>query len=127
MSKLPYLPWIALAVAVIANISANLLLKQVMVRVDPASTRSTLLQVLSSASFWLGIAAAAVLLLAYLVAIRNISVGTAYVVTTSLAMVGIVLLENRLFDVSIGPTKAVGIVLVVLGVWMISRGAVEAV
>lgn len=89
MDRSVYLSWAALALAIMANVAANTSLKQAMISVSTDSDKSILLQVLAVPSFWIGLVFAGVLLLSYLVAIRNMPVGTAYAFTTSLAMVGI--------------------------------------
>lgn len=123
MDRSVYLSWAALALAIMANVAANTSLKQAMISVSTDSDKSILLQVLAVPSFWIGLVFAGVLLLSYLVAIRNMPVGTAYAFTTSLAMVGIIIVEHRLFGTPVGMSKAAGIAFVALGVWLMTRAA----
>lgn len=116
-----YLSWAALIFAVAANIAANIWLKKAMVTVDTSLGKGLFLQVLGSASFWAGGFFACLLLISYLSAIRHLPVGTAYAFTTSLAMAGIIVAENRLFGTHIGTSKAAGMALVALGVWLMAR------
>ena len=93
-----------------------------MVSVNSDSNKSVFVQVLTQPSFWIGLVFAGILLLSYLAAIRNIPVGTAYAFTTSLAMVGIIVVEHRLFGTSISTSKSAGIAFVALGVWLMTKG-----
>lgn len=122
MDRSVYVSWAALILATIANVVANTSLKQAMITVDTSLEKNILLQVLGLASFWIGLVFAGILLLSYLVALRHLPVGTAYAVTTSLAMVGIIIVESQLFGTPVSTSKAAGIAFVVLGVWLMARG-----
>lgn len=122
MDRNLYFSWAALALAVTANVVANASLRQAMVSVNSDSNKSVFVQVLTQPSFWIGLVFAGILLLSYLAAIRNIPVGTAYAFTTSLAMVGIIVVEHRLFGTSISTSKSAGIAFVALGVWLMTKG-----
>ena len=122
MDRNLYFSWAALALAVTANVVANASLRQAMVSVNSDSNKSVFVQVLTQPSFWICLVFAGILLLSYLAAIRNIPVGTAYAFTTSLAMVGIIVVEHRLFGTSISTSKSAGIAFVALGVWLMTKG-----
>ena len=122
MDRRVYVSWAALVLAIIANVVANTSFKQAMISVDTSLDKSILLQVLALASFWIGLGFAGVLFLSYLVAIRNLPVGTAYAFTTSLAMAGIIIVESQLFGTPVTTSKAAGIAVVALGIWLMARG-----
>jgi len=122
MDRRVYVSWAALVLAIIANVVANASFKQAMISVDTSLDKSILLQVLALASFWIGLGFAGVLIVSYLFAIRHFPVGTAYAVTTSLAMAGIIIVESRLFGTPVSTSKAAGIAFVALGVWLMARG-----
>lgn len=122
MDRRVYVSWAALVLAIIANVVANASFKQAMISVDTSLDKSILLQVLALASFWIGLGFAGVLILSYLFAIRHFPVGTAYAVTTSVAMAGIIIVESRLFGTPVSTSKAAGIAFVALGVWLMARG-----
>ncbi len=122
MDRRVYVSWAALVLAIIANVVANASFKQAMISVDTSLDKSIFLQVLALASFWIGLGFAGVLILSYLFAIRHFSVGTAYAVTTSLAMAGIIIVESRLFGTPVSTSIAAGIAIVALGVWLMARG-----
>ena len=118
-SKMIY--FAALMVAVLANVSANISLKVAMTRLPSDSVKAAIFQLFERASFWIGFACAGILLSFYLIAIRNGPVSVAYILVTSLAMVGMVLVEYRFFGVPLGTTKLLGMALVIGGVLLVGR------
>lgn len=117
------LHWTALAIAVGANILANVSFKVAMTNYDANASGGNFFYLLQSWPLWIGILAASVLLGAYLFAIRALPIGVAYVSVTSLAMVGLVVSEKIFFGNPLGISKMVGLLLVVAGISMIYRAA----
>lgn len=117
--KLVY--WAALFVAVIANVVANSALKVAVASISANSVRGVLLQLLSQASLWIGLAFAAVLLVSYMTALRGLPASTAYIVVSSLAVLGLLVVDNTLFGIPLGGTKLLGTALAVCGVWLMTR------
>lgn len=115
--------WGALAVAVIANISANTALKMTMTSVSGGSGKEIILGVLTRTSFWVAVALLGVLLVSYLAALRSVPVSLAYVAVTSLALVGLVIVERVFLGSPLGATKLFGVVLVVFGVILMAKGS----
>jgi len=115
--------WIALAFAIMANVVANASIKAAVLRAPAELGFRYLLQVASEPRFWTGVACAGLVLGLYTVAIRSIPVSVAYMTITSMAMVGLVLVDKSVFDVAIGSTRVFGMLLIVCGVWLVSRGA----
>ena len=113
--------WPALAVAVAANVTANMALRLTMTSVPRAGLVATALHAAGRMSFWIAIGAAGILFVAYATAVRQVPASTAYVAVTSLAMVGLVIVEASLFNVVPSVTKGIGIAFVVVGVWMIGK------
>jgi multidrug transporter EmrE-like cation transporter len=113
--------WAVLLVAVAANVTANVSLKLAMTSPPSDEGGRSLLRVLSLGSFWVGLLAAGVLLVSYLLALRTIAVSTAYVAVTSLAMIGLVLAERKVFGAPIDASKLAGMACVVVGVWLLAR------
>jgi multidrug transporter EmrE-like cation transporter len=112
--------WIVLLVAVAANVTANISLKLAMSS-QPSEGEARLLRLFTQGSFWVGLLAAGVLLVSYLLALRTIAVSTAYVAVTSLAMIGLVLAERKVFGAPIDASKLAGMACVVVGVWLLAR------
>lgn len=121
MTRMMTFAWLAIGIAVLANVVANITLKVAMTSAGEKAGVTAFSSALSTGTFWLGVLSAGVLLLSYLYAIKSIPVGTAYVVTTSLAMVGIAFAENRFFGTAITAPKLFGILLVIAGIAVISR------
>lgn len=115
--------WGALVVAVIANVTANTALKIAMASISPDSDKGVALQVLGTASFWVGLFFCGILLVSYLAAIRSLPVSVAYVLVTSLAMVGLVIVERILLGVPLETARILGMGLAICGVWLMTRGA----
>jgi multidrug transporter EmrE-like cation transporter len=113
--------WLALLVAVIANVVANSSLKIAVASISTDGERGVLFQLLTQVSLWVGLVFAAVLLVAYMAALRGLPASTAYVVVSSLAILGLVLVDRIFFGVSLGLTKFLGGALAVCAVWLMTR------
>ncbi len=123
MPEQKLLYWAALFAAVIANVVANSALKVAVASISADSERGVLLQLLGQASLWVGLAFAAVLLVAYMAALRGLPASTAYVVVSSLAILGLLAVDKALFGVPLGGAKLLGSAFAVCGVWLMTRGA----
>lgn len=117
--KLIYLG--AIAVAVLANVTANIALKMAMAALVPGSPKAKIFQLLELVSFWVGLCAAGLLLVSYLVALRSGPVSVAYITVTSLAMVGLVFVEKSFFGSSIEMAKILGVCLVISGMILVTK------
>jgi multidrug transporter EmrE-like cation transporter len=113
----------ALVVAVIASVAANTAFKLAVASISSNSDKGAILQILSQVSFWAGLFFAALLLISYVSAIRGVAVSIAYVTLTSLAMVGLVVVDRGLFGVPVDIAKIFGMALAISGVWLMTRGA----
>lgn len=121
MEELRFGYWGALLVAVVANVVANSAFK---IAVSAASARSGRLlsvELLAQGSLWIGVAFAFVLLVAYLAALRGLPASIAYVGVSTLAVVGLVIVDRALFGVPIGAAKLAGIALAIAGVWLMAK------
>ena len=120
------LGYVALGVAVAANFAANLALKRAMVQLEGGGLAATLLALLGSLAFWVGIGCAMVLLGAYLYAIRTVPLGIAYAAVTAL---NIALLTSWGFMSGTDPfstLKLVGVAVIIFGfvLIMLPSGAI---
>lgn len=111
----------ALAVAVVTNIGANAALKSAVASLSADAGESMLVQLLRNAHLWVGLALAAVLLVSYLVAIRQIPISVAYLAVSALSMVGLVVVDSTVFGLKLGIQNVLGIVLVVVGLALVAR------
>lgn len=113
--------WIAIAIAVCANIVANVSLKLAMNSTVGLTGSSIIVKALTSWTFWLGGGAAAVLLLAFLFALRTLPGSVAYAATTACAIVGLTLVEAIFVGQSLTSAKLAGAVLIAIGIVLITR------
>lgn len=109
------LGFLALGLAILANVIANIALKQAMQSLEVDGLRSVVLGLLGSGAFWLGICSLAVLLSSYLFAIRLIPLGIAYAGVTSLT-IALLTLWGMLYGAEqVGMLRLIGIAAVILG------------
>ena len=111
----------ALAVAIVTNIGANAALKGAVAAISADAGESALAQLLRNAYLWIGLALAAVLLVSYLVAIRQIPISVAYLAVSALSMVGLVVVDTTVFGLKLGIQSILGIVLVIVGLALVAR------
>jgi multidrug transporter EmrE-like cation transporter len=121
MDEVKFGYWGALLVAVMANVVANSAFKVAVSAASARSGRLLSLELLAQGSLWIGVAFAFVLLVAYLVALRGLPASIAYVGVSTLAVVGLVIVDKALFGVPVGASKLAGIALAVAGVWLIAK------
>lgn len=117
MSAIGYqtLGFLALGLAILANVIANISLKRTMQGLEVDGLRSIILGLLGSGLFWLGIGCLAVLLSSYLFAIRIIPLGIAYAGVTSLTIALLTIWGVLYGGESLGPVRLIGIIAVILG------------
>nr|AFB69906.1 drug efflux transporter [uncultured bacterium] len=114
--------WAALILAVAANIGANTALKSAVASLSPQAGESSMVQLLRNGYLWVGLALAALLLVSYLVAIRHIPISVAYLAVTTLAMVGLVVVDSTFFGLKLGVHNLLGIGLVMVGLALVLKG-----
>src|SRR5688572_9506721 len=85
--------WIYLALAVIANVSANFFFKTAMASFPHEITFGDLLRFMLNPYLWMGAICCVVLLGSYLMALRQVELAVSYAFVISLSLVGISLLS----------------------------------
>lgn len=117
MSAIGYqtLGFLALGLAILANVLANISLKRAMQGLEVDGLRSIVLGLIGSGAFWMGICSLAVLLSAYLFAIRIIPLGVAYAGVTSLTIALLTIWGMLYGGENVGMLRLIGIVAVILG------------
>jgi len=113
------LSWIALVVAILANILANSLLKKAVLRTTVTESGNLITGLIIQPYFWAGIVSAGILLGAYLLALRSIPLSICYTTVTALAMIGLILTGAVWFDESLSLMKIIGTILVATGLFVI--------
>jgi len=118
-----FISWAALSVAILANVVANLSLKQAVTSTSQASDSklSMLIELLCLKSFWVGIIMAGVLFFSYILALKQISVSSAYVIVTSLAMALLIISERFILNTPVSSMKIFGVVLIITGVILVTK------
>lgn len=114
--------WIALVVAVLANVLTNISLKLAAKNVAGASFENLPLSFLAQPWTWVGVGAGGILLASYVVAIRQLGLGYCYATVTSLALVLLTISAAVVLGERLTLTSVAGVSLVLLGVLCLTYG-----
>ena len=112
--------WIALLVAVAANIGANISFKHFIQNTEFTGLWSSLGAISRQPAFWIGLTLGLCLLGAYLYALRGIPISVAYPMATSLSIAGITCAGVLIYGEAFGARMAIGVVSVIAGVVLIA-------
>jgi len=115
--------WLPLLLCAIANIGANLALKQAMGGRALDFSWGALFSLLRDPYLWLGFVLAGIVLLSYLYAIRTLPIGLAYPVVTGLATLGTFFVGSLVFGDAMGLRAIGGVALIALGLVLVSGAA----
>ena len=115
--------WLALIIAVIANILANVAFKKAVELTPSVKGASGFLSLLFQPWAWFGLCMATLLLGCYLYALRGIDLSVAYPVVTGLAMLGIALTGALFLSEALTGSKIIAIGLITVGVFMLKYGS----
>ena len=108
--------WLALTVAVFANVVANISFKLAVTKAPIGLFEYRIFSFVAQPWTWIGSGAAIVLLLSYLVAIRDLGLGASYAIVTSLALVMVRISAAYVFQERLNLASILGMTLVVLGI-----------
>ena len=108
--------WIALGLAIVANVGANVAFKYFLQNTDIRRSWSSVGLVLYQPSLWIGLFLGTTLLSCYLYAIKEIPLSIAYTVATSVSIAGVTCAGVFLYGETLGPRAAIGIAIVIVGV-----------
>lgn len=112
--------WIFLTIAVLSNITSNVMFKLAMAAFPQERTFETLLRFAFNPYLWAGGLACVLLLGCYLLALRDLSLMMSYVFVISLSMVGITVASVVFFGDALSLKASVGAALVIAGVSLIA-------
>lgn len=115
-----------LSFSVLANVTANLLFKRAMAETPGGFDLSTLQSVIFNWSFWAGGFSAGMVLVFYLLAIRQHELSASYAFTTSLSLVGLTLVSALIFKEPLSLQSIAGTALVVAGIFLITTASLAA-
>ena len=107
--------WILLCVAVASNVAANMFFKVAMVAFPGELEPNAILKFLLSPHLWLGATCCGVLLISYLMALRELELTISYAFVISLSLIGITALSPLLLGDGLTLQRAIGVALVVVG------------
>lgn len=113
------MPWIALAIAVLANVITNVSLKLAVKKVAVGPVEGRTVEFLLQPWTWVGLCAGLVLLGSYIVAIRSISLGVSYAVVTTFSLVFITIAASYVLQERITPWVLLGIGLIIVGIFIL--------
>jgi len=112
--------WIFLTVAVLSNITSNMMFKLAMAGFPQERTFETLFRFAFNPYLWAGGLACVLLLSCYLLALRDLGLLMSYVFVISLSMVGISIASSIFLHEPVSLQSALGMALIVGGVTLIT-------
>src|SRR5690606_2648429 len=118
--------WIFLTIAVLSNITSNMMFKLAMAAFPQERTFETLLRFAFNPYLWAGGMACVLLLGCYLLALRDLSLMMSYVFIISLSMVGITTASVVFFGDPLSLKAGFGAALVIAGVSLIASANHES-
>ncbi len=113
--------WFFVAAAAASNVLANVMLKKTVTALPPEGGLPALKAALAMGSFWAFGAGAAMLLVFYVLALKAFELSVVYAIVTSGALVGVLVVSAWLLGESASPLKIAGCLLIVAGIFLISR------
>src|SRR5690606_3015506 len=112
--------WIFLTIAVLSNITSNMMFKLAMAAFPQERSFETLLRFAFNPYLWAGGFACVILLSCYLLALRDLGLMMSYVVVISVSMVGISIASVLILGEPFSVRTAIGAAMVVGGVSLIA-------
>lgn len=112
--------WIALFLAVAANVGANVSFKHFVQNTEFRATWPAVFAALGQPTLWIGGMFGATLLGCYLYALRGIPISVAYTSATTLSITAIICAGVFLYGEPFGPRMAAGVAAVMVGVFLIT-------
>jgi multidrug transporter EmrE-like cation transporter len=113
--------WIALLLAVAANVGANISFKYFVQNTELKLAWPTLLAAAFQPSLWIGLCLGVSLLGAYLYALKGLPISVAYTSATTLSIVGITCAGVFIYGEAFSLKMAIGIIMVMGGVFLVTN------
>lgn len=113
--------WLALGVAILSNIGANIAFKQFITRAEFKPDMPVLLVAAQQPPLWIGLALGGVLVGGYLYALKGLPLSLAYTVSVSVSIIGVTAAGVLLFQELISIRSVLGIALVIAGLLLLTR------
>lgn len=112
--------WSLILIAVAANVMTNAALKKAADGLAGATIFEKFFSVVFNPYFMLACVSASILLGSFVLAIRNMPVSTVYILVTSLAVFGLLLVDSILFGSAISGKKVAGTICILIGVFLVA-------
>jgi multidrug transporter EmrE-like cation transporter len=112
--------WIALLLAVAANVGANISFKRFVETTEAKPAWSSLPVALTQPTLWIGLGLGVGLLGAYLYALRGIPLSIAYTAATTLSVAGVTCAGVLIYGEPFSVRLAVGIGAMMLGLYLVT-------
>jgi multidrug transporter EmrE-like cation transporter len=113
--------YLILALAILFNATANVLIKVSMSRISASGGVSVLVAALSQPAFWMGLISFGLALAAYSLVLARLNLSIAYPIMVSMGLVIVVLISGFYLNESISIMQILGFSLIVTGVWLVAR------
>lgn len=107
--------WLLIVIAAGSNVALNLFLKKGGQGLDTSGLRALVVSILTSGWMWLAVLSAALLLSAFVTAIRVYSLSLTYTAVTALAMVLLTVIGIVFQQEAVGLGRVLGLSLIVAG------------
>ncbi|MEM9029859.1 MAG: hypothetical protein AAGC70_15975 [Pseudomonadota bacterium] len=107
--------WLALALCVLANISASVALKNFANGLPDKLSVAALLPAALSPSLWIGLMCGGILVSSYIYALRGLPLSLVYPLATGLTALGIISAGVFIYGEAIGFMKAIGLLFIICG------------
>jgi small multidrug resistance pump len=117
--------WLALSLAVLANVVANISLKFAVRQASYDSSGHFLVRFFMQTWTWIGLCAGVILLASYLLAIRDIGLGFSYAIVTSVALVLVTISAAIAFQERMSLTTVIGIGLIMVGIAVLGLAQIQ--
>jgi multidrug transporter EmrE-like cation transporter len=114
--------WIALLVAVAANVGANISFKHFVQNTELRPAWSSFAVAVAQPALWIGLVLGVSLLGAYLYALKAIPLSVAYTTATTLSIAGVTCAGVLIYGEPFSTRMAVGIATVMMGVFLVTSG-----
>jgi multidrug transporter EmrE-like cation transporter len=111
------LGWIFLIATVLGNVGLSMSLKQLALR----SATTSLVALAGTWTIWVAMACAGLSLGSYAMTLRSLPLSLAYPFSTSATMVSLSVISALVYGEALGPFKAGGIALIIIGTWLLFR------
>ena len=113
--------WIFVASAAASNVLANVMLKKTVAALPPEGGLPALKAALGMGTFWAFAAGGFMLLVFYVLALKAFELSLVYAIVTSAALAGVLVASTLFLGETASPLKIAGCVLIVAGIFLISR------